>query len=191
MAPTGTSPVPTWKRNPSRRTLPAGFTLIELAVVLALIGLATGLVAVRLRQPYRDAKCGDAVERIVLTDGQVRAHARRFARPSKLIVDLDANALYAGSSGTGDGPRFRTAVSGGVRLDRACTSQERISSGRMSIAVTPQGQTPSYAVRVAVGDRQTRWLVFSGVTGQVSRLEEEGDVQKVFQWLGRNGPDAD
>jgi len=160
-------------------------------VVLVILGLFTAVAAVRLQQPYRAARLRDVVERLAFTDQQVRVHARRFAQSGQLVWDLDKNLIYARSEDTGDLPHFRVPLPPSARLDRVQTRRGQIDRRQARIDVTSGGQTPSYAVRLSTADGGKQWLFFSGITGQVTLLEVESDVQKLFQLLDQGGAHAD
>ena len=164
---------------------------MELLAVLVILGLLTAVAAVRLHGPYRAARLRDVAERVAFADQQVRVHARRFAQSGQLVCDLDRNLIYARCEGTGDLPHFRVPIPRSVPLDRVQTPWQQIDRGQARIDVAPDGQTPSYAVRLRSADGRLQWLFFSGITGQVTWLEAESDVQQLFQLLDQDRADAD
>lgn len=159
---------------------PKAFTLLELLVVLAIMGLLAAVAVIRLQGPLRDARMDDVVQRIAFTDGQVRFYSQRFACPTRLVYDLDENSVYA-ESDMSDGVRhFHFALPDTLRVARVRTVRGDSGRGKTTIEVTSDGHTPTYAVRLDSSDQRTRWLLFAGLTGQVIRLKAEADVQELL-----------
>jgi len=167
----------------SRQRRPGGFTLLELLVVLTLTALLVGIAAVRLGRSYRDAQFEDTVGRIPFADRLVRSHARQFAESGELVIDLDENRVFARSTDVGSEPRRQTVLPGSTRIDCVALAGRRVYRGTVAIPVTPDGQTPSYAVRLKLGDRRTRWLLMAGITGQATEYENATDVKEILQLL--------
>ena len=164
---------------------PKAFTLLELLVVLTIMGLLAAVAVVRLQGPLHAARAGDVAGRIAFTDGQVRSHSRRFARPSRLVYDLDENSAYAESDTPGGVRQYHFALPDTVRLAAVRMARGDVERGKATIEVTSDGHTPTYAVRLDSDDRHGQWLLFSGLTGQVTKLKAQADVQELFQLLGR------
>ena len=172
------------KANPRRNSNAGyGFTLLEVLVVLAILGLVVGVVALRLKQPLRVARTGDSIGRIAFVDRQARSYAKRFARPIRLVYDMDKSCLYAES--TDHKELFRVCLPNGIRISNTCTADGSVDHGRSAIDVSSTGQTDSYAVRLGVGEESGHWVFFAGVTGQSSQFEVEDDVKNVFETLRR------
>ena len=158
----------------------SAFTLIEVLVVLVIIGLLAAVATVRLQEPLQNARLGNVIQRIAFTDGQVRSHAQRFARRARLVYDLEKNLVYAESEAASGAAHLRFELPGSVQLDQVRLHRSGSVGRKATIEVTPQGQTPSYAVKLGAGDRAGLWLFFSGVTGQVTQVDRESDVEELL-----------
>ena len=117
------------------------------------------------------------------------------------------------------GPTVRFSTARGVRLDRMMVSGESlwleedsgrrrvqaVHSGVMEVAYSTQGRSETFALRLAwdaevmspgfeseadVFRGDGVWMVFAGVTGQVTLLHDEREVQNLFAWLESGGLDA-
>jgi len=162
-----------------------GFTLLELLVVIAIMGLLATVAVVRLLGPLRAARVGEIAQRIASADDQVRSHARRFARGSRLVYDLDEELVYAESDAASGVRQFEYEIPRNVRLTRVRLVRGDLERGKATIEIASDGHSPTYAVRLDSVDREGQWLLFSGRTGQVTRLEAEADVQELFRLLGQ------
>lgn len=183
-------PAPIWTtKKSSSANSRGGFTLVELIIVVAIIGMLTGVVAVRLRGPYRQARFEDVLQRVAVLDGQVRSYTQRFGKPQQLMVDMQNDVLYTRNPGGGRGLSFRETVAGSADVDRVLLPEGPVGGGTATINFSEDGQARSYAVSFRLGKQQV-WLLFSGVTGQVTQLDGETDVREIFQLLADKGPDA-
>lgn len=157
-----------------------GFTLLELAVVLVLLALLAGVATMRLALPYRQARLGDVVQRIRVMDEQVRFRAARCDQAVWLVCDFDSNAICAEVSGDERVAHLRCVLPRAIALGRVRLVGRIHDGGRMTIPVAADGQTASYAVRLDVGQRPGPWLFFAGISGQMTVLESETDVDELF-----------
>jgi general secretion pathway protein H len=139
------------ERRP-RRSSQAGFTLIEMIVVIVIMALIAGLVVVR--QPWQSAG--------VNAEATVRAlsSALRTARSRAIAQDRDVVVV----TGTGG-----FAVDGGAPW--VLPAGEALSSGR--VVFTPDGGSSGATIVLASGQRRVgisvNWLtgrVLSGDLGQ-------------------------
>ena len=169
----------------------SGFSLIELLVVLTLIAIVSATAAISLREPYRRARLEHAVDQLVAADQQARGRARRFDRPYRLVYDLDRNEVRISDGSPGKTSPTVLRVGRGVQIDRLLQKGDRQTHGAPWVEVRSQGTTPTYAVRVRTAKDQCAWLFYCGVTGQVTRLDEDSHVEALFEQLGEGGLDAD
>ncbi len=165
------------------------FTLIELSVVLALIGLMMAVAAVSFKQPYRKAQSQYAVEQIMHVDRRLRDHARRFGRAAELTIDLERGQIYAvEENADGKARKGRMALRVASQVDRVLLGRRRFDYGRAKIQVSSIGRTNTYALRLRGADGGRRWLLFAGESGQVTESTHEKEITDLFDMLYARGP---
>ncbi len=167
-----------------------GFTLLELLVVLTLVSLLSAVAAVKLRVPYRAARAGEVTERIAFTDQLMRSHARNFGQAARLVFDLDRGSIHVEMGEHDRDPHFAFEIPPGVHLEEIQMTDKTTRRGRVVVESPSHGVTPSYAVVLSTQHGPDRWLLFSGLTGQVTHTTDERDVQQVFSYLDTPGLDA-
>jgi prepilin-type N-terminal cleavage/methylation domain-containing protein len=168
----------------------SAFTLLELLVVLVIVVLLTSVVAVRMQAPYANARLAEVLKRIEFVDGQARGHAHSFAVPWRLTFDLDRGRIYAQRTGSHDERHCELVLPDTLRIRHVVTLADEVGSGTVHINVSPRGVTETYAVCVSTQTGSASWLLFAGVSGQVSSLEEFTDVQRVLEPLRAASPDT-
>ena len=117
----------------------AGFTLLELLVVLVIMALLTALVAVRLQGPYQSARLEDALQRVAFVDSQTRAHAREFSTSCQIVFQLDRGRLYSQGPGNDSARHCEFSLPGSLRIERVLTSQMELGSGTACIDISARG----------------------------------------------------
>lgn len=144
-----------------------GFSLIEVMAVLILMGLmAVGTVTV-YRVRARGAGIDEVMGRLALIDTQARQSAARTGEDLILQYDLNTGTVVI-TDQSGEVERTLYVLPDGFRFERLASSGTQLSSGITRIKVTPQGISPSYAVRLSAVDDQSATQLFAGLTGQAT-----------------------
>jgi type II secretion system protein H len=171
-------------------TMTKAFTLIELLVVLIIVALLMAVVTLSLKGPYQAAQLQNAAEQMQLVDRQLRDHARRIGAGSDVIVDLDKQSIeIRRHGGTGNDDQVIELL-GNVEVDRVLTAQGRSENGRVTLRCSSLGHTPTYALRLRIGQRQSKWVLFTGITGETMEADHENELSAVFALLAAARPDA-
>jgi prepilin-type N-terminal cleavage/methylation domain-containing protein len=171
-----------------RRSVHA-FTLIEAVVVLTIMGLLAAAVTVSLAGAGRAARMEDVADAYAAFDRTTREAARRFERTPTLHFDLNRGTVARRDA---ERPETKLALRGSFRVDRVMTAERDTRSGEAEVPVTARGHTPSYAV-LLTGPSGQRWIVFAGLSGQFTVVEDERDVQDILSGAASpavGGPDA-
>jgi hypothetical protein len=64
------------------------------------------------------------------------------------------------------------------------------SSGEQTIDCSTDGLSATYVLQVQGPQDQKEWLVFAGLSGEVTRISDETEAQKLLAALPPAGPDA-
>ena len=147
----------------------AGFTLFELVVVLAILGLALALI-VGYRPPWSAALGlrGAAAE---LAAGLRLARAEAIAgnRPVSLDLDIDSRRYRIGSEPA-------KQLTGSFRLGLLTVAGERRDASSGGIRFNPDGSSTGGRISLA-DDRQTLAVGVDWLTGRVSVAELRPDAR--------------
>lgn len=135
-----------------------GFTLVELAVVLTIIGIAAGIVAIRFSSPLRQARVHAAVERWKALDQL----ARQMSSQGKVVLKVRYSAQSTNVSiGPVDNPEFRRwSFASPLKVDCIDSNLERIQV----IDYSPSVGTQDYRITVRDGNYGAS-IFFAGGTG--------------------------
>jgi prepilin-type N-terminal cleavage/methylation domain-containing protein len=175
---------------------PAGFTLLEMLLVLALGAVLATAAAVSLASSRRAASARDVAGQVGHFDRLAREWAKRSGRPARLTFDLDRGDLRRTTDDAADRNDPRAGSSalhlvGDAHIAKVVRARESATAGQVSVPCSPRGQTPSYAVLLAGPGGQRQWLVVAGLTGQVSTVTDEREVEDIFRTLAGEAADAD
>lgn len=140
---------------------PSGFTLIELVVVLAIVGVVASVVAPALRQ-VGIAEPRDAAESLAAALARTSALAARRAAPAALTLEVASGSWTIVGTAARGGPD--TTIAGIVHLGGA-----RLAGGRDGWAtVTFDGVGRARGDRLVIEQGGQRWAIAADPwTGQV------------------------
>lgn len=160
-----------------------GFTLVEIMVCLFIVALLAAAVSLSLGGVNRVAQMQDTVERFCQYERLTRQQARRFGRATQLVFLLDGDQVVRVDALTQE-PRGQAFVlPPGYRIDRVALHDRMVTDGQVAIPCSTRGQSLSYAARLVGPADQTRWVLFAGMTGQVTEVEDEAQLEKIFEVL--------
>ncbi|WP_342153892.1 GspH/FimT family pseudopilin [Methylorubrum sp. SB2] len=140
----------------------AGFSLVEMLVVLAILGLAVGIGAPSIGGLFPSHRLNAAAEAVVGEVALLRIEAQRTGRPMSLAYDEETRRFVSTRPGAPAlaMPEWRVSVEGGT--------PGRVEPGE--IRFLPDGGSTGARITLS-GSGGTRILVVSRATGAVRRAE--------------------
>ena len=163
----------------------AGFTLVELSVVLILIALLTAAVTVSGKDVIQRARGKSAEETIRHVDRLARSWARRFGGEA-IEIDISRDVFTATSNSKARGgltERFLPGPETDIESVQVFGRGRGIrSSGRVEIGIDADGRSDSYSLTLRERSGERVRLLLSGLSGQMrhARAEELSRLQKAF-----------
>jgi general secretion pathway protein H len=142
------------------RTSPQGFTLIEVAVVLALLALITAMIVPLMSGSQAKADVQSAAREISAALRMTRNLAMVHGHTEAFVIDTASGSFRAGS---GTAPK---RVPGGVQLLLVTATSERIDGRTGGIRFFADGSSTGGGVQLAKGNSRGQVLV-DWLTGRV------------------------
>ncbi len=160
----------------------SGFTLLELLVVLAIIGLSAFLVGPRIADSLSNMEFVSAVKKVAASLRYARNRAAVERIPCRAKVDFGENRLVivCGDGETEEGEEAKGAgdkeyrLPKGVRWSRVIREEEEWDSGTAEILFLPSGGSSGGIVLMKNDRERVYEISVDFVTGMVS-LKEAGD----------------
>ena len=165
----------------------SGFTLLELLVVLAIIGLSAFLVGPRIADSLANMEFVSAVKKVAASLRYARNRAAVERIPCRATVDFEENRLVivCGDGETAEGAEEEGGeakgagdkeyrLPKGVRWSRVIQEEEEWDSGTAEILFLPSGGSSRGTVYMKNDRERAYEISIDFVTGMVS-LKEAGD----------------
>jgi type II secretory pathway pseudopilin PulG len=156
---------------------------LELLVVIAVLSLLSVMVVTRVTGVHNKAAFEQAVSLWQFDDAELRSYARRHDRPAELRLELASGDLVRKFSRDDRSDGVRQSLGDRVVVARYVSSTRDTESGRVSVNYSPQGTSESFAVKLAGPGGRAGWLLVAGISGQVTALERDTEVEDVFAAL--------
>jgi prepilin-type N-terminal cleavage/methylation domain-containing protein len=182
-----------------RRASRGGFTLLELVLVMAIVGLMVGLSTLRLDFMIPKYRLRAAAREVGSTMKQGKARAAATGKDVYLEMDLSKGAYWllvafpkTKDSSPGGAPAFeyealsRRALPDGVEFVDVITGEKaKAESGRTRVRMTPFGTSTHVIVNLRNKDKRELSVKLNGFTGFLSFYDEYKDADEL---LGDEGP---
>jgi len=163
----------------------SAFTLIELTVVIVLLGIISTAAALTFRSSLQAASATDAIAQIKYLDSTARRRAVRFNQPVELVFDLSNSSLSRREGNKRNDVSFSSPLPRGFSIDQINIAGQSTFNGEISITCSPTGLTSSYALHL-IGPNFDRWLLFAGLSGQITLIQNEETVQDILSPARQN-----
>jgi type II secretion system protein H len=157
-----------------------GFSLVELTAVLVILAIASGAAVLRYQSSLESARIDSAAERIEQLDRRSRAYARGQGQGVLVGLDLSAGRIWCQDR---DGRRLPWSLELGedLRLAEAAVAGESSSIGSISLLISRQGLSPTYAVCLEDSQGRRRWIAFAGLTGQIWHPQGRPELSRLLE----------
>lgn len=168
--------------NRSGDAAEAGYTLIELAAVVALLGLFLGLSIPRFQHALITDDLKSTTRKIVGSVREVRNEAIRQQKVHVLHLDLESNRLWIEHVGMGEDERTMAQEQAlvfprGVRvLDIWCRGKGKQAHGEMALYVSKKGYVEQTVIHLGADDGREFTLELSPFLGTVKFYEKYIDT---------------
>ena len=153
------------------RSLAAGFSLVEMLVVLVIMGLLAGVAALT-GAGRSHAELMTSAREVASLLRESRARAGNANRPQRVVADVELNRLWADTAETSG---RAVVVPRGLRISLITIGAEALSSTRAAILFFPDGSSTGGGVRLEPTRLQGDTIVVSvdWLTGRVA-IEDGG-----------------
>lgn len=167
------------------------FTLVELMAAVLILALLSTAAVLSFSHPLASARLDDACRELQRFDASARALSRVTGKPVRTMLNLTDNVLVRRQGG-GSEDAARVPMPAGIRLAEVRIEGESFTGGEVEVDASPVGWTRTYAVRLA-GQSGERWVLFAGVTGQATRLNDVRELDAIEAQANARAPrhDAD
>lgn len=153
------------------------FTLIEASAILVLIGLMASAGALSLRSAYRGSELKDVVSRIRSIDRSARSAVQLNGRPGVIQIDERTNTIRFTHDGGERAGLMPVVLPSGFDIKRVAVASVSAAHGAIQIPCSAHGQTPTYLISISGPGDESTVLVFSGLTGLVTELDEDSSFE--------------
>jgi len=147
-------------RHEEERRDDAGFTLIEMMVVLAIIAVVAAIAAPGIVQRYRSQSLETLSSEIIARFRMSRTVAIATARPQQIVIDVGGRALRVG-----DRPVLGLPTD--VKLT-VTTGRETVAGQLTALTFLPDGSSSGLAIDLQRGG-QAAHIEVNWLTGLISR----------------------
>lgn len=156
------------------------FTLIELMVVLAILGLIGTIASLSLGTVMDRYQLGRAAETIEAFDGRARRSARLAREPLDTIIRRATKELLIGQPvGQDREQSLSYRLPARVEIVDVRIRGKGMTARDVRLSFGDRGRSPTYAIQLRRGNL-SRWLVVLGLSGQVIPVSSEREVDALF-----------
>ena len=160
-----------------------GFTLVELAMVLLILGIVAGGTVLKVQGPLANAELRDVIDQVASFDTNTRLAACEQDRPIRILIRPSEGSLSRIDEQGRKLDSRSLVLPRKLSIQRVRVRSLDVDSGEVAICCSRQGKTPTYAVWVQ-GSGRSQWLVVLGLTGLILQAENEQEVREILEATG-------
>jgi hypothetical protein len=131
------------------------------------------MVAMRWSSLCHNAVAQSAVDRLQFLDQHLRQFARSRGDVCILLVDRQKARLRKSYDADERGGQHWESIGAGVKIAELRIGNEKTTSSEQTISFDAVGCSPTYGLHLKGPGTHEAWLVFAGVSGQMTKLDTE------------------
>ncbi len=156
-------------------------------VVVVVLALIAAVVVTRWSSIHHGAVSASALGRLEFVDQHLRQFARSRGRACALAFDLDGHRLRKHYLGDEEQDPAWETLGTGVELRSIRVGNEKPAGRMAEVRFDVGGISPTYGMHLAGPGAREAWLVFAGVSGQMTELTSEAAWNDAFELLEPQG----
>ncbi len=144
--------------------------------MLVLVALLSAIVVMRWSSVQHRAVIESAVSKLSFLDQHMRSFARMQRKQCALSFKINENRvrkLYHAKDNTN--PAWET-LGRSILVKEMQTTEKHQQQKSREVLYGPDGTSSTYVVHLTCPGNKKLWLVFAGVTGEMTRLETEREA---------------
>jgi prepilin-type N-terminal cleavage/methylation domain-containing protein len=153
------------------------FTLVELLVVLVILCLVATSVQFVVKRPLGLARQRMAIDQFCAADALVRNICRTNRREGRFEFDV-VNQSYTWRLGQNASESRVTSIPGLMNI-----RSPRGHHSSWTTQVDRWGRTDSFAIFIGSDKSHGKWLLCSGVSGQIIEFDNESEIENILNKL--------
>jgi len=169
-----------------------GYTLLEVLAVLIIAGMLAGAVAWPVKDVLTRTTQKSTIDQIRYFDHLTRAQTRRSGESLKIHIQPWERRLVRYDPQEEEEVGVPLVLPSNLEIEDVLFWPDTDSADGAIVALpcSANGHTPTYALHLTGNDLDF-WLVFAGLTGQTTIVQEEEDALSLFDNLSASWNDAD
>jgi hypothetical protein len=156
---------------------------VELISVVVVMALVSAVVILRWSGVHHAAVAESTLSRLETVDQHLRHFARSRGRTCVLEIDAERGRFrkqYDLAGGAGPAWESLGRV---VRIEKTRIGGEKPRRAAAVIPFNAVGASPTYGLHIVGPGKREAWLVFAGVSGEMTQFESERQWNAAFELL--------
>lgn len=152
-------------------------------MVIVILALLAAVVATRWSGVHHRAVAESTRNQLQFVDQHLRQFARSRNRPCVLAFDVEKSRIGKQLALDDEDQLQWESLGTGVRVASMRVGVDKPTSRRIEIPVDAIGQTPTYGLHLVGPGKRETWLLFAGVSGQMSELKDQRTWNAAFELI--------